>query len=108
MLHVVQVSVQVRPECVDAFKEVTLANAAESLREPGVVRFDILQRKDDPCRFMLVEAYRSLDAPMAHKETSHYQAWRDTVADMMAMPRQSVVYRNVWPSDERWVTVPEA
>jgi len=108
MLHIVQVKVQVRPECVEAFKEVTLANAAESLREPGVVRFDVLQQQEDPCRFLLVEAYRSQAAPAVHKETAHYQAWRDTVADMMAVPRRSEVYRNVWPEDERWETVPGA
>ena len=108
MLHIVHVNVHVREECVEAFKEVTIANAKDSLQEAGVVRFDVIQQKDDPCRFVLVEVYRSEQAPKAHKETSHYLGWRDAVQDMMAEPRQSQVYRNVWPLDERWITLPEA
>lgn len=96
---VVQVSVQVKPECVEAFKAATLKNAQASIAEPGVARFDVLQQADDPSRFLLMEAYRTPDAPAAHKETAHYQVWRDTVAPMMAVPRSSVKFGNVFPSD---------
>jgi quinol monooxygenase YgiN len=98
-LLVVHVACHVRPECVDAFREATLANARESVREPGIARFDVVQQQGDPTRFVLVEIYRSADAPAAHKETEHYKRWRDTVADMMAEPRASTKYVNVFPDD---------
>lgn len=96
---VVHVHVHVKPECVDAFQAATLANARASVREPGIARFDVMQQADDPTRFVLVEAYRTTAAPAAHKETAHYATWRDAVAPMMAEPRTSVKYRNVFPSD---------
>ena len=89
---IVQVHVHVKPECVEAFKVACLANARQSLQEPGIARFDVLQQQDDPTRFVLIEAYRTSDAPAKHKETPHYAAWRDTVALMMAEPRSSVKY----------------
>lgn len=99
---VVHVHVQVKPECVEAFLEATLANARASMREAGIARFDVMQQQDDATRFVLVEAYRSAEAPAAHKETAHYQEWRDRVADMMASPRSSVKYANCFPADEGW------
>jgi autoinducer 2-degrading protein len=99
---VVHVHVHVKPECVEAFKQATLANARESIREPGVARFDCVQQQDDPARFVLVEAYRVPEAPAAHKETAHYQAWRDAVAPMMAEPRASVKFANLFPEDAAW------
>ncbi len=96
---IVQVQVRVKPECVAAFQAATLANARASLGEPGVARFDVLQQADDPTRFVLVEAYRTADATAAHKETRHYQTWRDAVAPMMAEPRSSVKFANVFPYD---------
>jgi autoinducer 2-degrading protein len=99
---VVHVQVQVKPECVEAFKAATLANASASVREPGIAGFDVVQQADDPTRFVLVEAYRTAAAPVAHKETAHYAVWRDTVAPMMAVPRTSVKYANVFPADSEW------
>ncbi len=98
-LHIVHVQVHVLPEHVEAFRAATLANARESVREPGIARFDVLQRADDSTRFVLVEIYRSPDAPAAHKLTTHYLAWRDAVAPMMAEPRSSAVLANVFPGD---------
>jgi (4S)-4-hydroxy-5-phosphonooxypentane-2,3-dione isomerase len=92
---VVHVLVQVKPESVADFIAATRANAEASLREPGVARFDVVQQQDDPCRFVLVEAYRTESAPADHKATPHYATWRDTVAPMMAVPRQSVRYHSV-------------
>jgi quinol monooxygenase YgiN len=86
----VHVAVHVLPQHREAFCQATLVNAASSRREPGVVRFDLLQQQDDPTRFVLVEAYRTPADAAAHKETSHYAAWRDAVAPMMAEPRSSV------------------
>ncbi|RKI63128.1 antibiotic biosynthesis monooxygenase, partial [Corallococcus sp. AB049A] len=85
-LLVVHVHVHVLPQHVDAFLQATLANARESVKEPGIARFDVCQDNEDPTRFVLVEAYRTPDAPAAHKETAHYLTWRDTVTPMMAVP----------------------
>jgi autoinducer 2-degrading protein len=96
-LIAVHVAVHVKPEAVDAFRAATLANAKASIQEPGIARFDIMQVQDDPTRFLLVEIYRTADAQAAHRETAHYQTWRDTVADMMAEPRAAVKYTSVFP-----------
>jgi len=99
---VVHVCVHVKPECAETFKAATLENARQSVREPGIARFDVVQQADDPTRFVLVEAYRTPDAPAAHKETKHYQIWRDIVTPMMAEPRTSVRFANVFPEDAGW------
>jgi len=99
---VVHVHVQVKPDCIDAFKAATLENAGSSVREPGIAMFDVIQQRDDPTRFVLIEAYRDADAPARHKETDHYIAWRDAVAAMMAEPRRSVRYDNIFPDDAAW------
>lgn len=99
---IVHVSVFVEPHFVEAFKTATVENARQSRQEPGIARFDVVQQSDDPTRFVLIEVYRSSDAAAAHKETKHYQVWRDTVAEMMAQPRSSTKFANVFPSDEAW------
>ena len=99
---IVHVHVHVKPEFVDAFREATIRNANQSVQEPGIARFDIIQQQDDPTRFVLVEVYRTADDPTRHKETAHYQTWRDTVADMMAESRSSVKYDNIFPEDAGW------
>jgi autoinducer 2-degrading protein len=101
-MFIVHVHVHVKPESVKAFTEATLENARNSVQEPGIARFDVIQQLDDPTRFVLVEVYRTPDDPAHHKETAHYQAWRDAVAEMMAEPRSSVKYDNVFPDDEGW------
>lgn len=99
---IVHVHVSVLSEWVEQFKEATSENARRSLDEPGVARFDVVQRLDDPTRFVLVEAYRSAEGATAHKDTEHYRVWRDTVAPMMAEPRSSVKYATVFPQAEGW------
>ena len=101
-LFIVHVYVHVLPQHVQDFKAATLANAMASVNEPGIARFDVVQEREDDTRFVLVEAYRNPDAPAAHKETAHYQTWRDTVAPMMASPRQSRKFTNVFPADSGW------
>ena len=101
-MFVVHVHVHVKPEHVEAFRLATLDNARSSVQEPGIARFDVVQQADDPTRFVLVEAYRSVEATAAHKATAHYARWRDAVADMMAEPRNSVKYANVYPPDTDW------
>ena len=101
-MQVVHVHVHVKPECVEAFRRATVENARNSVREPGVARFDVAQQADDPTRFTLVEAYRTVEATAAHKATAHYARWRDAVADMMAESRTAVKYANVFPPDKEW------
>jgi len=101
-MNIVHVHVRVKPEAVEAFKEATLDNCRNSVQEPGIARFDLIQQQDDPTRFILVEVYRDDEAPALHKQTAHYLRWRDTVADMMAEPRQAVRFINLFPGDEGW------
>jgi quinol monooxygenase YgiN len=101
-MFIVHVDVHVKADQIEAFKEATIANASASVNEPGIARFDVIQRQDDPTRFVLVEVYRTPDDPARHKETDHYQTWRDTVADMMAEPRSALKYDNVFPDEGGW------
>ena len=96
---VVHVYICVKAEYLDEFIQATTENARNSLQEPGIARFDLVQQKDDPCKFVLVEIYRSPDAPSLHKETPHYARWRDAVEIMMAEPRYSIKYMNIFPDD---------
>jgi|TARA_B100001971_G_scaffold187172_1_gene187682 quinol monooxygenase YgiN len=102
MMLIVHVHVHVKEGCEEAFHVASLENARNSVQEPGVARFDVCQQNDDPTRFVLVEVYRDDEAPVAHKETAHYRTWRDTVADMMAEPRQAVKFSNSFPDDDGW------
>ena len=99
---IVHVHVHVKCDRVEAFRAATLDNAQNSVQEPGVARFDVIQQQDDPTRFVLVEVYRTADDPAQHKKTAHYQRWRDTVADMMAEPRTAVTYAHVFPDESGW------
>jgi quinol monooxygenase YgiN len=99
---IVHVHVRVKPEFAAAFREATIENARSSAAEPGIARFDLIEQVDDPTRFVLIEVYRNADAPARHKETAHYAIWRDTVAQMMAQPRSSVKYSNVFPPEAGW------
>lgn len=96
------VHVHVKPEVIEAFKKATLDNASNSIKEPGVARFDVYQQSEDPTRFSLIEIYRSEDGPVKHRETAHYTRWRDTVAEMMAEPRARITYNIVYPPNTEW------
>ena len=101
-MFIVHVFVHVKSDKVEGFKSASMENARKSLKEPGVARFDVIQQLDDPSRFVLVEVYRTSDDPARHKETQHYQKWRDTVEDMMAEPRQAIKYQNIFPDESGW------
>lgn len=101
-MHIALVHVRVQPESVGAFEAATRDNAANSRLEPGAVRFDVLRQADDPTRFVLVEVYRTAEDAAAHKQSSHYLRWRDTVGPLMAEPRVGVLYQNLSPSDAEW------
>ena len=98
-MQVTIVNVHVKPGCEDAFIEATRLNHENSIQESGNRRFDILQSSEDPCRFVLYEAYANADDARAHKETAHYLKWRETVADWMAEPRQGISYTGLFPSN---------
>jgi (4S)-4-hydroxy-5-phosphonooxypentane-2,3-dione isomerase len=101
-MHIVHVYVHVKPECVGSFQAATIENARNSLLEPGIARFDVVQQSGDPTRFVLVECYRDSSAPGLHKETPHYKLWAERVADMLAEPRSRDIFGNVFPADEAW------
>ena len=101
-MHIVHVHVQVNAGSEEAFIAATLENARNSVREPGVARFDVIRDTADRSKFVLVEVYRDADAAVRHKETDHYAIWRDTVIDMMAAPRVGVKYENLYPADGSW------
>jgi len=104
---VVHVHVRIRPGQAEDFLAATMVNARASLGEPGVLRFDVLRDQADPEHVVLVEVYRDDDASAAHKLTPHYAAWRDTVAEMMAEPRQSTRFSAVFPAEAgSWASGP--
>ena len=96
------IDVYVKEQSIEEFKGATFKNRQGSIQEPGVLRFDVLQSESDPYHFILYEVYRDEQATKDHKETAHYQKWRDTVAEMMAEPRTSVKYTNVFPDEQGW------
>jgi (4S)-4-hydroxy-5-phosphonooxypentane-2,3-dione isomerase len=101
-MHIVHVHVHVKPEHIQPFRQASRRNASQSVQEPGVARFDVIQSSEDPTRFVLVEVYRTEADVARHKETAHYQEWRDAVADMLAEPRQAHKYVEVFPDEAGW------
>ncbi len=101
-MYIVLVHVNVKPEAIERFQAISLENARNSVQEPGIARFDVIQQTDDPTRFVLVEVYRDVEASAKHKETAHYLAWRDAAMDMMAEPRYSIKYQNIFPDEAGW------
>jgi (4S)-4-hydroxy-5-phosphonooxypentane-2,3-dione isomerase len=99
---IMHVHAHVKPERVEEFRQATIENASNSVREEGIARFDVVQSADDPTRFVLVEVYRYEQAMAAHKTTAHYHAWLEKVNDMFAEPRTRTLYRNVFPEDQGW------
>jgi autoinducer 2-degrading protein len=98
-MHVTLVHVQVKPAHIDDFIAATRLNHEASIREPGNRRFDVLQSPENPGHFVLYEAYASAEAAAAHKQTTHYLVWRDTVAEWMAEPRLGVRYEGLFPQE---------
>ena len=101
-MQIVLVHVSVKSQFIEAFKQASVENASHSIKEAGIARFDVIQQTEDPTKFVLVEVYKTAEAPAAHKETAHYARWRDTVAEMMSEPRQGIKYTNIFPTDEDW------
>jgi quinol monooxygenase YgiN len=101
-MFIVHVHVHVLAEHIEAFKQATIVNASNSVKEPGIARFDVVQDLDDPTRFVLLEVYRNREATVAHKETAHYHAWAEKVTPWLAEPRTRVFYENIFPEDQGW------
>jgi len=101
-MFILNVHIHVLPEHLEAFKQATILNATNSVKEPGVVRFDFMQSVDDPTVFGLYEVYRDREAIAAHKETAHYKAWVETVENWFAEPRTRVFYESIFPDNQGW------
>lgn len=101
-MYIVHVFVKVKPDKIEDFRAATLTNANASINEPGIARFDVLQEADDPCQFLLVEVYRTKEDSARHKETEHYNHWKENVVDMMAVPRTKKIYNNIFPDEKGW------
>ena len=95
---IVHVFIHVKPECLEDFIQASLTNARNSIKEPGITRFDLLQQHDNPTRFVLIEVYRTQEDPARHKQTAHYNKWKKSVAPMMAEHRSSIKYKNIFPA----------
>jgi autoinducer 2-degrading protein len=98
-MFVVIANIQVKPECVEAFRDACVENSRGSLQEPDCLRFDVLQQQDDPSRFSLYEVYRGPEGFAAHKTTSHYAAWAEKAAAMQAGQRSSAKFTKLHPED---------
>ncbi len=102
-MFIVQVHVTVEEDSIQAFKNAAMENARNSIKEPGIARFDVIQQMDDPTRFVLIEVYKNEEAVVEHKNTEHYAVWKSAVEDLMAEPRYSINYRNIFPADNgKW------
>jgi len=101
-MHIIHVFIHVKPDKVEDFRRATIENARNSLKEQGVARFDFIQQADDPTRFLLVEVYRTPEDSGRHKETNHYNRWREAVEPLLAEPRSRIAYRNLFPDESSW------
>ena len=102
-MHILHVFIHVKNDKVEEFKAATVENARSSLKELGVVRFDVIQEIEDPTRFLLVEVYRTPEDAAKHKETNHYKHWHEIAEPLMMEPRTRISYRNVFPGESGWV-----
>jgi (4S)-4-hydroxy-5-phosphonooxypentane-2,3-dione isomerase len=101
-MYIVHVHIHVKSEYIEAFKIASKENACNSILEPGIARFDVIQQSEDPSHFELIEVYRTPADPANHKETQHYNKWREIVEPMLSEPRTRTVYNNIFPSDKDW------
>lgn len=99
-MYIVHVHIHVKPEFIEAFKVASSENAQKSLHEPGIARFDLIQQADDPTRFELIEVYLTPDDPVKHKETAHYNKWRELAETMLVETRTRTIYTNIFPPDQ--------
>jgi (4S)-4-hydroxy-5-phosphonooxypentane-2,3-dione isomerase len=101
-MYIVHVHIHALPDFIDQFKKISIENARESLKEPGIARFDVIQQTDDPTHFELIEVYRTTEDPAQHKKTAHYNSWREKVESMIVEPRTRTTYTNIFPTDRDW------
>jgi quinol monooxygenase YgiN len=101
-MHILHVYVHVKPEHIETFKQITIDNASHSVREPGCLRFDVVQQADDPGRFVLLEVYRDQSGHAAHRETAHFKLWAEKVTDLLVEPRSRQIFKNVYPGEDGW------
>ncbi|HVJ48433.1 putative quinol monooxygenase [Desulfitobacterium sp.] len=92
---IVHVFFHVKPEQVEEFKKASMENAQDSIKETGVISFDVLQQQDDSSRLLFVEIYRAPHDQSKHRETEHYKKWRQSIEDMLAEPYTAIKYNNI-------------
>ena len=101
-MYIVHVHIRVKTEFIESFKDISIENARNSRQEPGIARFDVIQQVDDPSCFELIEVYRTQADPAKHKETAHYNKWRELAEPMLVEPRSRTIYENLFPADKDW------
>ena len=101
-MYILHVHAHVKTEHIEAFKQATIENASNSVKEPGVARFDVIQQEDDPTRFALLEVYHDASGHASHRESAHYHAWAEAVTHMFAEPRTRAIYQNIYPPNSGW------
>ena len=101
-MHILHVHLKVKPEHIDQFISLTAENGSASLKEPGCLRFDVLQDKEDSSHFELNETYRDEAGHAAHRESAHYKKWAEHALGLLAEPRTRNTYRNVFPEDSAY------
>ena len=99
---IVHVFIKIKPGTIEPFKAATLKNAQNSIKEPGILRFDFMQQEDDPLSFLIVEVYKDNNAVAQHKETAHYAEWRQSAEHLIAEPRKRIQYINIFPEEREW------
>ncbi len=99
-MYIVHVSIKVKNECIEEFRQATIENAKNSLSEDGIARFDVLQEQEDPSRFLLEEVYYTTEDQLKHRETEHYKKWRAAIDDLLAQPYTFVKYNGVGVIDK--------
>ncbi len=82
-MELMHIEIKVKPEHVEAFKEVTRTNAEATRAEPGNLRFDVTQSLTDPTVFFMLEAYADGAAKGAHFRSAHFDAWQQAVGDLV-------------------------
>jgi autoinducer 2-degrading protein len=91
----VWVKIKVKIECIDAFIKETMENVKESQGEAGILTFELLKKNEMEQDYTLIEVYEDKNAIDLHKKTLHYKKWKEAVAPMMEIERESEKYNNV-------------
>lgn len=62
------------PKQLEAVQKILLSLLGPTRQEPGCIRYELWQNRDDPTDFNFVEEWESQEALNAHFKTVHFQA----------------------------------